>query len=667
MLAFSLAAQVSSASRNTSGDRHKRAAYLDPRVTNYIRPGVVVKIVSAAIAQDGTITARVSLTDPKKIPLDRNGVSSPGAVSMSFIAAYIPAGQKQYKAYTTSVSAATITSNPSQTQAANDSGGTFTDNAVGDYTYTFKTKAPAGFDTTVTTAIGVSAQRDLTEFMTYDEWSETSNDVYNFVPNGSKVTTIRSVVSTTACNQCHDPLIGHGGSRVTVELCILCHQPQTINADTQLTQDMPVLIHKIHMGKNLPSVQAGTPYRIWHRGAWSDFSKVGFPGGTDELMTCEVCHQNAPQANNYLTAPSRAACGSCHDNVNFASGLNHVNLPQIDDNQCAQCHVPGGTTEFDATVKGAHTVATRSKQLPGLVFAIAKVDNAAPGKQPAVTFSVKDKAGNVVDVSKMDFLNLVMTGPTTDYNGYTSEDARTATPLGNQYVYTFKAGIPAGATGSYAVGIEGYKNVTVNPGTTKSQAVRDVGFNQVSYFTVDGSTMQPRRKVVSQANCVGCHNTLMLHGGIRQNVEYCVVCHNPMVTDSGMRAAGDTPESINLKTMIHKIHTGSNLTSDFTVMGHGNSVNNYNDVGYPGDRRDCIKCHIAGTTDLPLPDGLISQVAPRDYMSPLPPVSGACLSCHTTQPTAAHASLQTSPTLGESCAACHGTTSSDSVANVHAR
>ena len=70
---------------------------------------------------------------------------------MSFIAAYIPAGQSQYVSYTTSVAKATLNlNNPSQTQAANDSGGTFAMNAIGDYTYTFKTKAPATFDATAT-------------------------------------------------------------------------------------------------------------------------------------------------------------------------------------------------------------------------------------------------------------------------------------------------------------------------------------------------------------------------------------------------------------------------------------------------------------------------------------------------------------------------------------
>src|ERR1035438_42288 len=231
-------------------------AKLNGPTTSLGKTGVVVKIQSAAIAKDGTITVRATIVDADGIPLDRLGVATKGPVSMSFIAAYIPSGQLQYVSYTTSVSKPSIlpadAGLPSQTQAANDSGGTFATNAIGDYTYTFKTKAPVTFDATTTNAIGVSAQRDLSEFGTFDEWSETSNDVFNFVPNGSAVTVTRSVVTTDACNQCHDPLIGHGGSRLKVELCIMCHQPQTINADTQLTRDMKVLIHKIHMGSSLP-------------------------------------------------------------------------------------------------------------------------------------------------------------------------------------------------------------------------------------------------------------------------------------------------------------------------------------------------------------------------------------------------------------------------------
>src|ERR1035437_9483967 len=435
---------------NQGYTKHEKAAYLDQNLVNFIRPGVIVKIVSAAIAKDGTITARVTITDPKGLPLDKDGITTPGPVSMSLIAAYIPAGQTQYFAYTTSAAKPTLPGN---------------------------THAP----------------RTLSEFIPQDEWSSVGNDVFNFVPNGSPVTVTRNVVPTAVCNNCHDPLIGHGGSRLTVELCILCHTPQTINPDTGLSQDMPVLIHKIHMGKNLPSVIAGTPYRIYHRGAWSDFSDGGFPSGVDELETCQVCHQKAPQAGNYATVPTRAACGACHDNVNFATGLNHVNLPQVDDNQCTQCHKPSGA-EFDASINGAHTVATRSQQLPGVVLAITAVANAKPGQKPSVTFTVKDKSGTLLDISKMDLLNLVLTGPTTDYNGYVSEDIRKAPASGGQYVYTFTAALPANATGSYAVGIEGYKNFTINPGTVNSAVVRDIGFNQVFYFPVGGAKVAPRRQ-----------------------------------------------------------------------------------------------------------------------------------------------------------------------------
>src|SRR5450755_1018258 len=174
---------------NPGYTKHEKAAYLAEDLVNFIRPGVIVKIASASIAKDGTITARVTITDPKGMALDRLGVSTPGPVSMSLIAAYIPAGKTQYVSYTTTVAKPSIpgNTNPSQIQAANDSGGTWATNSVGDYTYTFKTKAPTTFDPTVTHAIGVSANRNLSEFITEDEWAAVGNDVFNFVPDGSAV------------------------------------------------------------------------------------------------------------------------------------------------------------------------------------------------------------------------------------------------------------------------------------------------------------------------------------------------------------------------------------------------------------------------------------------------------------------------------------------------
>src|SRR3954447_23168352 len=72
---------------NAGCGRNEKAAYMDSALVNFIRPGVKVKIVSASIAKDGGIAALVNITDPKGLPLDRDGISTPGPVSMSLIAA----------------------------------------------------------------------------------------------------------------------------------------------------------------------------------------------------------------------------------------------------------------------------------------------------------------------------------------------------------------------------------------------------------------------------------------------------------------------------------------------------------------------------------------------------------------------------------------------------
>jgi OmcA/MtrC family decaheme c-type cytochrome len=70
----------------------------------------------------------------------------------------------------------------------------------------------------------------------------------------------------------------------------------------------------------------------------------------------------------------------------------------------------------------------------------------------------------------------------------------------------------------------------------------------------------------------------------------CVLCHNPLATDAGARpAATNPPQAIDFRTMVHKIHTGENLTSDYTIYGYRGSVNNFNAVTFPGGRRDCAK------------------------------------------------------------------------------
>ncbi|MBI3693453.1 MAG: OmcA/MtrC family decaheme c-type cytochrome [Acidobacteria bacterium] len=642
---------------------HDKAYYLEPRMVNFVRPGLVLKIVSAEITSDGTMRARVKLTDPKGLPLDREGITTPGAISVSLIAATIPKDQTQYTAYTTRVQTSPITK-VTAVQPGTDVGGVFEKLAEGEYQYTFATKAPTNLDRTATHTIGAYSSRNLTEF---DLGTQYSNDVFTFVPDGSKVTTVRDIVRTATCNsRCHDPLALHGGARQKVELCVLCHQPQNMDPDTGNTVDFKVMIHKIHRGADLPSVKAGKPYQIiGFNQTVVDFSDVEFPA---DVRNCEVCHDpksGAAQADAWLK-PNRATCGACHDDVNFATGENHVDLPQVSDNQCSTCHFPEGELEFDASIRGAHTIERFSRDLPGTTFQILAVDDGSAGKRPIVTFTIKDKAGKPIPTSEMNRVSLVLAGPSSDYGGMVPEDASKATGPGDgRYFYTFQNPIAANAKGTFSVGIEGYRNIKLLPGTKKERTVRDAGVNKVFYFSVDGSKVEPRRTVVMVDKCNACHFSLSMHGSNRNQIQHCVQCHNPNQTDAARRPPSELPgETIAFKTMIHRIHTGEDLEIEYTIWG--GSPNDFTKIAFPGDRRNCDKCHVNNSQQLPLKDNLLNVVNPRGPLNPMGPTAAACLGCHTSRAVFAHAYSMTTP-IGEACATCHGMNAEFSVNRVHAR
>ena len=703
-----------SAPKKTAFTPHDKAFYADPNTVAFVRPGLSITIVSAQIASDGTISVHYQLTDPKGLPLDLAGIQTPGPISVSFLCTFIPQGQTQFVDYSTRLETSPITHN-SATQASTDSGGTTQTNTIGDYTYTFKQKAvpPSGsYDPTATHRMGIYGSRSLTEF---DLGTNYDSVTYDFVPNGSKVTSTRDVIRTASCNKCHDPLAFHGGSRQGLDLCIMCHTPQTTDADTGNTVDMKVMAHKIHMGAELPSVQAGTPYQIiGFQQSVSDWSTVELPS---DPRRCAFCHESttrAAQANAWLTNPNRAACGSCHDNVNFATGQNHVNLPQVDDNQCAQCHIPQGELEFDASIMGAHTIPTQSATAPGVNVTLVKVDNGVAGKAPTVTFTIRDNSGAGIPMSAMtggsNRMALVMAGPTSDY-GYTSFGSDVTTPgyvsenpvpsaacsTDGACTYTFKHAVPANATGTYAIGIEARRGLTLLPGTTQQQTTEYGAINKVIYFSVDGSPAVPRRKVVDIAKCNGCHSYLSVHGENRNQVEMCVLCHNPSENDISQRPNSVVPadrtlppQSINFALMIHKIHTGANMATnfgrDYVIVGFGGSHNDFGaafasvpnsipntGVRYPamsptgqaGDTANCEMCHV-NNSEAVFPIGKNAVADTQGKLNPAPATTSACTACHQNTTALAHAVTQTDPKFGESCDVCHGSGAQFDVQKVHA-
>jgi OmcA/MtrC family decaheme c-type cytochrome len=657
-----------------------KEAYLSTDQLDFIRPGYNITVNSITIPADLRPLVDVSFTDDLNQPLDRNGQVTPGALSASMVLAWYDPATRNYTAYTTrQQTSAPPSTMPgiTVTQASSDSGGTWTDLALGHATYKFKTVLPAGFDQTKTTTLAIYGTRELTDILGKDYYA---NVEYDFRPDGQTFTDKWDILSNAACNTCHNPLSAHGGSRRDVKLCVTCHSPQTVDPDTGNTVDFKVMIHKIHRGSSLPSVVAGTPYVIiGNSQSVHDFSTVVFP---QDIRNCTSCHRSDLGNTNFATwytFPTSSACGSCHDDLNFVTGENHVAGPQPD-SACASCHQPQGSAEWDVGITTAHTVPLKSKQLPGLNAKIVSVTNTAPGQKPTIQFQLTNGDGTPVTPTSLGSnLNVLMGGPTTDYGaGQTSpaqpfrEGASAAAFDGSTATYTFTNAVPANATGTWAFSIEARRSITLSPAPKKGPtSVNEGAFNPVAYATVTDSAASPRRQVVDIANCNTCHDKLALHGGQRFNPEECVICHNPNGDDSGKRPADQgLPESIDFKRMIHKIHRGTDLTQDFTIFGFGNppSKNTFNDVRFPGDLRDCEKCHIAGTQHVQDedPPGLLPTITQRDWYSPQQHYAASCLACHDEKHVAAHAFTMTAP-FGEACAACHGNDAAFSVDMVHAR
>ena len=677
-----------------AGTRHQyspreKAAYAAPATVDFVRPGLVITIKGAQIASDGTVTVVYTVTDPKGLPLDSAGITTPGAISLSFIAAVLPNNQEGYTNYTTRLITGT---GASANEPSADSGGVTTNLGPGQYQYVFHTKAPAGFDASATHTIGVYGSRVLTEF---DLGTNYDSATYNFVPNGAKVTKTHDVIRTASCNTCHDQLSFHGGARRGVEMCVLCHNSQMVDTSNGGSLDFKVMVHELHMGAELPSVVAGKPLVL--NGV--DFSDVEYPADPGDPRRCETCHSQtsgAAQATAYFTNPTRAACGACHNEVNFASGAKHAGGPQFDDKQCATCHIPQGELEFDASIKGAHVAPTASSELTGLAVNITKVDKGTAGTAPVVSFTVLDGSGKPLALSQLSSISFTMAGPTTDYGytsfgsdtaatpGYVTESAtKAACDAGGNCTYTFTHAVPAKAMGTYAIGVEARRTETLLAGTTKQQSVTHGAPNKVAYFSVDGSPVTPRRDVVSTASCNQCHVALSAHGSLRNDTEYCVMCHNPSNTDAAVRVNAQVPadkaappQGIAFPLLVHRIHDGVNMVADggsYTVVGFGGSHNDFSSTLFPAmspqgkatDLANCSLCHVNGS-QANLPIGLNNVVNPQGWITSEGATAAACSGCHVAKDAAAHFAANTS-SVGESCTVCHQSGAGFDVNKVHAQ
>jgi OmcA/MtrC family decaheme c-type cytochrome len=675
----------------------------EPASLAFARPGLALKVISAGIDSNGVMTATVNIVDGQGIALDPTGTTTPGAVSVACTMAVIPKGTNDFVSYTPSP-ATSPTTGASSTEVWFDETGTLTPATGGNYLYTFGVKPPIGVDMTATHRVGCSASRDLTNFGYKAYYASSTLD---FIPAGGTPATIHQIVVTAACNSCHYNLNFHGGQNIGADLCVLCHTKAASDPTSGNSLFFPTMVHKIHMGENLPSVKAGGSYKFYgYGGAVTDFSTVAFPSDNGRCETCHDPKYGAQQATFYLTQPGMASCGACHDDVNFSTGVNHKGIIQTDDSNCATCHIAEGDLPFDASIKGAHLnpaalIVDELYWVPGMIFGNLQVQNGAAGQAPTITFTMKDKAGNAIALSELTKspgrIAAILAGPTSDYGytsfgsdqttgGYISEDVTqggSCDGSGN-CTYAFKHAIPANATGTYSIGLEGRRALIILPGTVTQQSTEYGAHNLVANFSVDGSPVTLRRQVVSLDKCNACHTDLSLHGANRDRIEQCVLCHNPSETDAATRASAvnatdkaTPPQSVDFGYMIHHIHGGADVKAytgaSYIVVGYGGSHNDFSNVLYPvmnssgaaGNIGYCEMCHV-NNSEQNLPVGLNAVKMPQSTINPMPRTTADCTACHATQAALSHAVGNTSR-LGESCKVCHGPTGDWAVSIVHAQ
>jgi OmcA/MtrC family decaheme c-type cytochrome len=197
-----------------------------------------------------------------------------------------------------------------------------------------------------------------------------------------------NIVATQNCNTCHGALAAHGGSRTEVKYCVTCHNIGSSDANSGNTVNFKNMIHKIHRGKNLPSVLAGGKYLLYgFRDTEHNFSELSYPG---DILTCNQCHAGTKSANkeqtitkggdNWQEIATMQACGSCHDNVDFSTHLGG----QKDNENCNSCHQ-------NSAVAGA--IADRHKNVITEAKAqfsakIISITQTAAGQFPQIQFSI---------------------------------------------------------------------------------------------------------------------------------------------------------------------------------------------------------------------------------------------------------------------------------------
>ncbi len=296
---------------------------------DYIRPGLTTEIVSIEIPADRKPVVEVTFTDDMGQPLDRAGVLTPGNITASFVLAWWDNELRQYTSYTTRTQTSPITGVIGRAglgRLRRDLGGP----RDRPRSLHLQDRAPRGLRRDEDPHRVRLHPAPHHEIVGKDYFSDPD---YDFRPDGGAVTETWGSLQTATCNACHDPLAaarrpapGGQGLRAL---------PQPAVGRPRHRQ------HRRHEGDDpqdphgrRPAERAGRDPVHDHRqpAVGARLLRRRLPAGHPQLH--DLPPGGRAQGHIWYSNPSRAACGSCHDDIDWVTGENHVGGPQADDSQC---------------------------------------------------------------------------------------------------------------------------------------------------------------------------------------------------------------------------------------------------------------------------------------------------------------------------------------------
>ncbi|UCG33586.1 MAG: hypothetical protein JSU68_02925 [Phycisphaerales bacterium] len=263
-----------------------------------------------------------------------------------------------------------------------------------------------------------------------------------------------------------------------------------------------------------------------------------------------------------------------------------------------------------------------------VIVDIQGVNGGAPvevGGPFTVDFTIEDDLGDPIAMDDLNRLRVYVSGPAFNYQRVIEADSDLShfaqNPDGS-YTYTAVDPFPDvylapendspfyGPEDGEMTGdplLEGTYTVLIESRRVFDD-IRKAGDATFDFVVADDPNTPPAlapRQFVLQDACNECHNDLQLHGSNRFAVAGCVVCHTVGAEDLITDPETTPGVTVIFDDMIHKIHRGYDLPTvaatahgadpyRYEIIGHGESVNDFSDVGFPVIPMavmDCAACH----------------------------------------------------------------------------